>query len=404
MASPRSDRDYALEALRGIAAVSVLFWHNMLGFYPERSGLFPGFEPSLALYPRFWFGLIYGSSSVSFFFVLSGFVLTRHLFLTGDPSQIQRNAIKRLPRLAFPVLIVVLLSYLAFRFSLYSYQLAAIYTRSPWLYLFGSATVPPTTPTLVDAVKQGAYRTFFRGDSYFDSSLWTMRYEFFGSFAAFGLALLLKPIERRAMKVYLLALVIGMFHCVDPNYVAFPLGVALAAFMPAKRVTIHPGATVALVLVYVYLSGYAGQTTGAFFPFAWIARIFIPPQYVNMTGALALLFAAETSLWLRGFLSRGWGVFLGRVSFPLYLLHVPVLCSAGCGVFLALVGRYGMPRAQIAGVATTIAVSFALAYPLSRINDWWLTQLNRVVARIAPRPPAPVSIEPELEERPLVPN
>jgi peptidoglycan/LPS O-acetylase OafA/YrhL len=396
MVKEPSSRDNALEALRGLAAVSVLAWHSMLGFFPERSGLFPYLDPAQAINTRVWFGLVYGSSSVSFFFVLSGFVLTRYLFVSGDASQIYRNAIKRLPRLAFPVLITVLLSYLAFRLNLYSHRTAGLTSRSAWLYHFANASQEPV-PSFVDALKQGSYRTFFRGDEYYDSSLWTMRYEFIGSLVAFGLALLVQPIERTGLRVYLIVVVALLCHWIDPLYVAFPLGVALAALLPSRRIDVRPLATAGLVFGYVYLAGYAGLAAGAFRPFVWLAPANIPPPYVNMTGAVLLLIAAETSQGLRSFLSRPWGTFLGRVSFPLYLVHVPVLCSAGCAAFLALVNRFGAPLPQVAAVAVTVAVSFALAYPLTRASEWWVLQLNRVVARIAPRAAAPRASEARAE-------
>jgi peptidoglycan/LPS O-acetylase OafA/YrhL len=401
MTQPRSQRDNALEALRGIAAVSVLCWHSMLGFLPERAGIFPEFDPSLSINRQVWFGLVYGSSSVSFFFVLSGFVLTRHLFTTGDPSQIHRNAIKRLPRLAFPVLITVLLSYSAFRFGLYSYQPASTLTRSSWLYYFGNASVTPIVPGLFDALKQGSYRTFFRGDAHYDSSLWTMRYEFIGSFVAFGLALIVQPIERRALRLYMLLVVTALCHYIDAAYVAFPLGVGLAAFLPSQRIAIPGWATVALVLAYVYLSGFAGQLQGAFRPFALISRLHVPPPYVNMLGAALLLVASETSPRLRSLLSGRWGTMLGRLSFPLYLVHVPVLCSVGCAVFLAVAARYGAPRALVSGIAATAVASFAVAYPLTRVNEWWVAQLNRIVARAAPKQSSRAAVLP-VKEAPVV--
>jgi peptidoglycan/LPS O-acetylase OafA/YrhL len=389
MPKEASSRDHALEALRGLAAVSVLLWHSMLGFYPARAGNVPGLDPASAINLKFWFGLVYGTSSVSFFFVLSGFVLTRHLFVSGDASQIYRNAIKRLPRLAFPVVVTVVLSYLAFRFNLYAYQPAAMITRSPWLYYFGNAPLLVTVPNFADAFKEGAYLTFFRGGNYYDSSLWTMRYEFIGSFVAFGLALLVKPLEGRGLKAYLIVLATVLCHCIDPLYVAFPLGVALAAFSPVARIAVPSLATAGLVLGYVYLAGYAGVPQGAFRLLAPAARLNVPPAYVNMAGASFLLIAAETSQGLRAFLSRRWGTFLGRVSFPLYLIHVPVLCSIGCRSFLALGAGFGAPYAQAVAVLVTVVASLAAAYPLTLINEWWVTRLNRIVETIAPRAAAP---------------
>jgi peptidoglycan/LPS O-acetylase OafA/YrhL len=71
MAKPESDRLYSLDALRGIAALSVVFWHWQ-HFYMGTSTPFI-FEAQ----PLFsWFSPLYrnGDLAVDFFFLLSGFI------------------------------------------------------------------------------------------------------------------------------------------------------------------------------------------------------------------------------------------------------------------------------------------------------------------------------------------
>ena len=102
------ERDKSLETLRGLAALSVVFWHTMLGFFPTWPGIFPALPQTEAINGNVFFGLIHGPAAVAFFFVLSGFVLTRRFFLDGNAEFLLRNAIKRWPRLAFPVTAVVL--------------------------------------------------------------------------------------------------------------------------------------------------------------------------------------------------------------------------------------------------------------------------------------------------------
>ena len=251
------NKDISLEALRGLAAVSVLFWHNMLGFFPEKAGVFPNLDPHGAINTSVFFGFIHGSAAVAFFFVLSGFVLTRHFFVSGDPSRIFLGALKRWPRLALPVLITVLISWLLFRLNLYFFQEAASITQSPWLAKFAFAYETPFQVNFSDALKQGLYRTFFRGDSYYDSSLWTMRYEFIGSFAAFGLALILYPARSKVLQLYIIAIAIALCHFTNPWYAAFPVGVALAALLPRHKRTVPLLLTVGMVTLAMYLAGYS---------------------------------------------------------------------------------------------------------------------------------------------------
>jgi peptidoglycan/LPS O-acetylase OafA/YrhL len=140
-------------------------------------------------------------------------------------------------------------------------------------------------------------------------------------------------------------------------------------------------------MLAMYLAGYSDTARdiggGAFQPLNWLVPSFIPAVYVNILGAAALLLAVETSPSFHLLLSARWGAFLGKLSFPLYLIHVPVLCSLGCAAFLVLHAQLGEPAARIAAVLTTIFASMAIAYPLALINQWWITYLNKMVARIA---------------------
>ena len=107
-------KDVALEALRGLAAFVVVAWHLLLGYAPGRVPVFPGQDTSVSILGAPWFGLVYGTSSVTFFFVLSGFVLSRKALLRADPMILARGAVKRWPRLAAPVVIAVLFSWAMF--------------------------------------------------------------------------------------------------------------------------------------------------------------------------------------------------------------------------------------------------------------------------------------------------
>jgi len=64
-------RKVSLETMRGIAALSVVCWHSMLGFLPALSGTVAAFkgQPSLVGSPLY--GLINGSAAVALFFVSS---------------------------------------------------------------------------------------------------------------------------------------------------------------------------------------------------------------------------------------------------------------------------------------------------------------------------------------------
>jgi peptidoglycan/LPS O-acetylase OafA/YrhL len=57
--------------------------------------------------------------------------------------------------------------------------------------------------------------------------------------------------------------------------------------------------------------------------------------------------------------------FLGAISFPLYLSHIPVLASAGCAIFAATYAAWGLNVAALISIPATAVVALAVASGLS---------------------------------------
>lgn len=372
------DRDRSLETLRGLAALSVLLWHTMLGFFPSRSGIFASLPADKALNGSLLYGLINGNAAVGFFFVLSGFVLTRRFFLRGDADFLLRNAIKRWPRLALPVCVVVLLSWAFFFFGWYRFEEAAKFIPSPWLRLFAFSYQVPFHVDFLDALAQGLALTFFRGDSYYDSSLWTMRYEFIGSFIAFGLALLIGPRARILIALYLVAIIVVMIHFTEQLwYAAFPIGVLLAALLPDRTKGLPLWASTLGIVGAVYLAGYSKVDRGVFHPIYSALPSPPPAMYVWILAAAVLLVCVSLNDRIRQILSTRISVFFGWISFPLYLVHIPVLCSLGCATFLLAQQWLPTPYPNVVAALVTMAGSILIAIPFALINDRMLGLMNR---------------------------
>jgi len=173
-------KDIALEAIRGGAALVVVVWHVCVAFFPySLNGWWQGSPLNL---------FMNGQSAVQLFFVLSAYVLTRRYFESGNNCILLKGAVKRWPRLMGPVLLVVLASYVLFKFDLYQFEQAGAAAGSPWLIKFLSAYDTKPEIHLWGALLQGSFFTFFATEMFYDSPLWTMHPEFVGSFIAFGFA------------------------------------------------------------------------------------------------------------------------------------------------------------------------------------------------------------------------
>lgn len=376
----KTDRELPLETLRGMAALSVVLWHAMLGFFPENAGIFSNFPNEQSLRGSLLYSILNGAAAVAFFFVLSGFVLTRRFFIDGDRRFLLRNALKRWPRLALPVTFVVVGSWALFAVNAYHFEAAATITKSPWLAKFAYAYEKPFEPSLVDALRQGLYRTFFFGESYYNSSLWTMRYEFIGSFIAFGFAALIGHHANNLIIGFLAAVVAGLIAAnASPWYFLFVVGVVLASIL-TERIGILPlWAAIAGIALSFYFAGYsAAADQGVFWP---ITAVFgqLDKIYVWAAASTILIASALLNEKLRSLLANRLGAFLGWISFPLYLVHIPILCSAGCAALLYLEARLAAPWPQIMASVTTIVLSVMASIPLAHVNDRWVAFLNAVL-------------------------
>jgi peptidoglycan/LPS O-acetylase OafA/YrhL len=371
MSRDQNSKDVPLEALRGIASLSVMASHLGLAFFPRH---FPINPPGANV------TIFNGAAAVNFFFVLSGFVLTRRALASGGPPDMMRAALKRWPRLAAPITLAVLLSWFLFATHLYRYAHAGAVTQSDWLAHFANVGTPQD-PGLVDALQKGLFTTLFRGDYSYDSNLWTMAVEFRGSFLALALAVALmafRSAPRRATVVFSATIAL-MVWCAAPLYLTFVAGVLLAAALARRPLIIPQRAAWALLLAGALLETYAN---GSEYGPGGIVLGILSPINIHIAAALLLLVAVEGAPAVRHQLSGPWAILAGRFSFPIYLVHILLICSAGSAVLLALNGLAPAPWPKVAAAVTSILATIAVAYPLAVFDRRWVRQMSVAANRL----------------------
>lgn len=378
-----------LESVRGIAALVVLVHHASLAFFPAEHGLlFPDTRVSLFGTPLF--ALINGSAAVTLFFVLSGFVLTVRAFKDRSIWPLISGAIKRWPRLVLLVLAVNVISGFLAGWSLYKNADAAEMIGSPWLGWFFHGPADGWA-TVRKSIEEGAFWTFFSGSNYFNSPLWTMRHEFYGSLVALAVAAA-AVFAGRKMSGVLICVGLAFSFATNAHVGSFIVGVALAAFYSSLAWSIYTawlsrrGALfwTASLAILVYLLGYHEGLAPSRPPIG--AYVLIKPLYdlspsitravihsVASAAIILVVLAMSTRLaWLRG----SFGFLLGQLSFAIYLIHVPVICFAGSWIYLSLVPIFGEPVPLFVAAIASIALTVALAVPLSRLDAAWIQLLR----------------------------
>jgi peptidoglycan/LPS O-acetylase OafA/YrhL len=373
-----------LEALRGIAAMIVLLHHFLLRTAPHVHGRsFP--DDPLALVRTPLYALVNGSAAVAIFFVLSGFVLTLGAMEKRDWSQLLLGAVKRWPRLVLLVVVVNVLSAIFVMLGLYMAQ------DRTW---FGPDSYPGNggqgASLLANALLEGGFATFISGKAHFNAALWTMHYEWVGSLAAYatGLVLIFQRSLSRAMAAGSIAIVLtatltgegGVYYSmlvagvlIARIYIERDVAARALAFLNPWRVPIVlMGAGVAIVL-----AGYDGYSKPVGF-YAFVPHLSSPhiEAAVHGIAAVAVLLLVLFCDPIRRRMRGPAALLLGRLSFPVYLVHLPVLLGLVAPLHSSLVSRLGSAIAVPLSFALFIVLALAAAYPLARLDEWWLGKLR----------------------------
>jgi peptidoglycan/LPS O-acetylase OafA/YrhL len=361
LATDNQGRVTALEALRGWAAMTVVFGHCLFGFGVTQVPLVPDFALRVLVNAHF---------AVIFFFTLSGFVLTRRYFADLDENYLVAASIKRWPRLALLTLVACLISWALRSFDLYWCREAGGISNSLWLSQFALFDAPaPYKPDLATALSQGAFTTFLFGKSSYDPSMWTMQYEFYGSFIAFSLAYAIG--RRGRLASYGIGLVtLAAAYPIAPYLACFVAGTLLAGAIRRQAPVLLHWLAWLLLICAIALPGMNFQIVGPEDS---------PSQLVLYTACSLLAVSAISLAPSPPYLTGRVSSFLGRISFPLYLIHFLVLCSLGSFIFV-IVPR---PYATAAATFATIAASVLISIPLAEIDRLWLSRLNPAAALLA---------------------
>lgn len=340
-----------LDGLRGVAACAVVVFHFFYAFTPgpfmDRARTGTGlFDLPLAM---LWNGYF----AVAVFFALSGFVLAASSPRTAREAPLLIGL--RYVRLAVPALASSVLAWMWLEGFPDAARSAQAISGSSWFRW----TYQPPIPPLSQAVYEGAIGVFIEGTTRFNNPLWTMRTEFLGSLLIYGgYALVRGRLRVPALLAGLLALALaGQF-----SLAAF-CGGALV-FEARHRLRDRPVAGALL--------GLAGLVLGATFPghadgpgLLAAVQSRLGTGGFREAGALLLIVCVLTTPWLRGLLERPAMQRLGELSFPIYLVHVPLIVAPAAWVFvtfapLSLTAVFGL-FAAVALATLLLAVAMLVA-------------------------------------------
>jgi peptidoglycan/LPS O-acetylase OafA/YrhL len=378
-------KDNSLEAMRGVACMIVVFGHCLIAFFPGYTGRYPELDSFFTMQSTPFYFLVNGAAAVTFFFVLSGFVLTYRAFNHNDATILIGSGLKRLPRFLLPVFLTVLLSWALYRFHFYdSYHSVGLLTQSKWLQSFGASACTTAELNFIGALKEALYGTLFLLQTCYNSSLWSLNYEFLGSFVAFAFAASI-IVSRGFIPATFIAFVLAAWVCLSvidnyhsfwPSSLGLPVGVLLASFFGKRRITLSLPLSLAGICVALLLCGHSDEQTND----DSLTAIFFKPYMIYIVGSVLMIACVQMNLTIKNFLSHSILTGLGRLSFSIYLLHVPIICSFGCLVYMVLSPLFSPSLTAAAAFLSSVLLTVLAAYPLSLVDQAWMRFLRSVIS------------------------
>lgn len=357
-----------LDGLRGLAALIVVIDHLAICFFQAATdGSITRYHARVAeklVFASPLHLIVSGNFSVCIFFVLSGFVLSTKFFRTGDRSVAAASAWKRYLRLELPILASVLLSYAVIKLHLLANTQAAAITHSAWQrYLWNFR------PDFPGALYHSLVGVFVAGSSSYNTVLWTMRIELVGSFLVFAF-LFAAGRWRYRWTIYAglgLAFINSYLLC-------FVAGMALCDwyFSPSRPAALRPYMWApVLALALLFGSSPVGTLEGtifAAFP-SWLGYGLSLPPRLHIIGAILLVFTLVFAPVLHRGLEWRPMLWLGRVSFALYLTHLLVIGTFMSWLFAIIEPHTGYLPGFVLALVPAGALIGLVAHWFTRLVD-----------------------------------
>ena len=362
------------ESIRGLACLAVVFSHLAMSFFPYLHHFDANDTTELAWVNALHhspFGFLYsGDAAVFVFFVLSGFVLSYAILKSPDQvnDKIKSMMIKRYPRLMIPALISCLLIWSVFKVVDIDHHLVG-----GWLQAFTAQNF-----SLKQAFYEGTVGAFLFSDSNINWVLWTMTIELMGSFVLF---LLLYLYHYQKIAFFLASLLIpclayfwrGQGFCFGISSFIFGMYIYIYA-QPLKNYS-----AVIMLLIGLYFAG-AHNTSNAY---SWIHHILgdATYDYCNFIAGVLIVYSILMNPLLSKRLDHPVLVWLGKLSFSIYLLHLLMLyliCIPLFNLFLGWQWNYSL--SVIVSAIAAILMTLWVAQGYSRYVDQFAIKVSNWLA------------------------
>ncbi|MCA4303698.1 acyltransferase [Acinetobacter baumannii] len=346
------------ESIRGLACLAVVFSHLVFTFYPYAHE-FESNVPTIEFFERLYnspFGFLYsGNAAVFVFFVLSGYVLSYAILNKQKDinKKILSMSVKRYPRLAIPAVISVLICYFVFLVEIDSSHV------SNW-----AASVGAYNGSFLYALYDGAISAFLFGKSQYNWVLWTMQIELFGSFLIFLLCYLTQKSKLVTFGAAILITILGFAVSLKMGFGFFSFVLGMFFYLYGKRINFL--VALPMLLVGLYFAG-AHNNSDSYHLIAAVLNT-KTATLLNVLCAPLIVYSILMNEQLSKLLDNKFFVYLGKLSFSMYLLHMLLIYIIGIPVFNFFL-NYGFLTSSLIASIVVVFLTIIASIPYSNYVD-----------------------------------
>ena len=306
---------------------------------------------------------------------MSGYVISIKLFSNNSKSYLISAISKRYFRLTPPILGSVLIGFLLMKSNLiYNIKLSQLLSTESTLGYFYNFH-----PSFLSAFKSGIWNVLFTTNlGGYNGPLWTMRPEFYGSLFCFLLFILLNKMK---IKYYLYTPIILFFFFTEISWISsFTLGFLFCGIdhslnkesfyftlfkqrlFSSKALPIALSLLLIIILPNIGIGNWMNPNIILSFLLVFIVMKFV---------FLQKIFQLKPMLWL------------GKISFSIYLLHWPIICSFTSYIYLST--KISRPLNILISSCLTLIVVFIISSLYSKYIDQKSILLARKIGGFATR-------------------
>lgn len=360
LSEPRGNLRF-LDGLRGILCLIVVISHCVQLYLPSLrftndQTLTGRIEHYIACSPLnlFYSGLL----PVSLFFVMSGFVISYKFNKTRDESLIIKGFLKRYFRFFIPI----------------SASYVIMYVLSCLFY--------PKQISFPTVLFETIFETYFRNIKTTNGVLWTISYELLGSFLIYSMLSIFGKQKNRIFFYF-----ISLALTIDTQYSFFIFGLIMSDLYSSGyiRNLNKPYVLISMISFSLFISSYPihypmeGIYVGGVYKYITFTKFWDLNYgtYLRI-GVFTFFLTLLRFSYLQRALENRQIMFLGKISFPLYLVHYMIAQSIDFQV--GHVDNLYIPAAETVSV---LVISIAISIPFEiYIDRKGIAVSNKIALRL----------------------